>query len=289
MKALIFGAAGQDGHYLDALLRKSGIESVGVSRSGNWLRADVGKPAEVDELVRVQRPDYVFQLAARSTTHHDAGPENHETIATGSLNVLESVYRHVPQARVFIAGSGVQFENHGQPIDENTPFAATSPYAVSRIQSVYAARYYRARGLRTYVGYLFHHESPLRKPSHMSMRIALAAQRIKREGGRLEIGDASVVKEWTFAGDVADAMLRLVQQDGLSEVVVGSGEGHSIADWLERCFGLVGLEWQEHVDLVPGFPVEYRRLVSQPNRLKSLGWSPAVSFDALAEMLMQKA
>lgn len=289
MKALFFGASGQDGHYLDALLRKEGIESVGVSRSGDWLHADVGNRAQVDELVRAQRPDYVFQLAARSTTHHDAGPENHETIATGALNVLESVYRHAPAARVFIAGSGVQFQNQGQPIDEATPFEASSLYAVARIQSVYAARYYRSRGLRTYVGYLFHHESPLRKPSHMSKRIVLAAQRIKSEGGRLEIGDASVVKEWTFAGDVADAMLRLVRQDELSEAVVGSGEGHSIADWLEQCFGRVGLAWRDHVDLAAGFPVEYRQLVSRPTRLKALGWSPAVSFAELAEMMMQQA
>jgi len=164
---------------------------------------------------------------------------------------------------------------------------ASSLYAVARIQSAYAARYYRSRGLRTFVGYLFHHESPLRKPSHMSMRIALAAQRIAREGhGRLEIGDTSVVKEWTFAGDVAQAMLRLLRQDDVSEAVIGSGEGHSIEEWLERCFSLAGLAWRDHVDLVPGFAVEYASLVSRPGRLRSLGWSPTVSFAELAEMLM---
>jgi GDPmannose 4,6-dehydratase len=289
MKALVFGAGGQDGHYLDALLREQGVEAVGVSRSGPWLRGDVAKRADVDDAVRTVQPDYVFQLAARSTTHHDAGLENHETIATGALNVLESVYRLAPAARVFIAGSGVQFQNRGEPIDEGAPFEASSLYAVARIQSVYAARYYRSRGLRTYIGYLFHHESPLRGPSHMSMRIALAAQRIAREGGRLEVGDPNVVKEWTFAGDVAKAMVQLVQQDAEAEVVIGSGEGHSIEEWLERCFALVGLSWREHVDLVPGFPVEYRRLVSRPARLRALGWSPTVSFAALAEMMMRCA
>jgi GDPmannose 4,6-dehydratase len=289
MKALVFGAGGQDGHYLYALLRENGIEAVGVSRSGPWRRGDVAKRAEVDDAVRAVQPDYVFQLAARSSTHHDAGIENHETIATGALNVLESVYRLAPAARVFIAGSGVQFQNHGKPIDENSPFEASSLYAVARIQSVYAARYYRSLGLRTYVGYLFHHESPLRKPAHMSRRIALAAQRIALDGGRLEVGDPSVVKEWVFAGDVATAMLQLVQQDAETEVVIGSGEGHSIEEWLERCFALVGLSWRAHVDLVPGFPVEYRRLVSRPARLKALGWSPTVSFAALAEMMIRAA
>lgn len=287
MKALVFGAGGQDGHYLDALLREHGIEAVGVSRSGPWLRGDVAKRAEVDDAVRTVRPDYVFQLAARSTTHHDAGFENHETIATGALNVLESVYRLAPAARVFIAGSGVQFQNRGEPIDEDSPFEASSLYAVARIQSVYAARYYRSLGLRTYVGYLFHHESPLRRPSHMSMRIALAARRIAREGGRLEVGDPSVVKEWTFAGDVAKALLHLVQQDAEAEVVIGSGEGHSIEEWLDCCFALVGLSWRDHVDLLPDFSVEYRRLVSRPARLRALGWSPTVSFAGLAEMMMR--
>ena len=287
MKALVFGANGQDGYYLDALLRREGIETVGISRSGPWRRGDVGKREDVDDAIRTLRPDYVFHLAACSTTHHDAGLENHQTIATGALNILEGASRYAPDARVFIAGSGVQFQNSGRPIDEGSPFEASSLYSVARIQSVYAARYYRSRGLRTFVGYLFHHESPLRKPSHMSKRIALAAQRIARDGhGRLEIGDPSVVKEWTFAGDVARAMLCLVRQDDVSEVVIGSGEGHSIENWLERCFSLAGLVWRDHVDLVPGFAVEYARLISRPERLRALGWSPTVSFAELAEMLM---
>jgi hypothetical protein len=67
---------------------------------------------------------------------------------------------------------------------------------------------------------------------------------------------------------------------------LGSGEGHSIEEWLERCFELAGLNWRDHVDLVPGFAVEYARLISRPERLRALGWSPTVSFAALAEMLM---
>jgi GDPmannose 4,6-dehydratase len=182
----------------------------------------------------------------------------------------------------------VQFINTGAPIDEDTPFDASSLYAVARIQSTYAARYYRALGLRTYVGYLFHHESPLRKPGHMSQLIARGAERIARgDRTRLEIGDISVVKEWTFAGDVADGMLRLVRQDEVSEAVIGSGEGHSIEEWVDRCFTLAGLSWRDHVDVQPGFRPEYQRLVSRPSRLRAMGWKPTVSFDALAEMMMR--
>jgi GDPmannose 4,6-dehydratase len=190
---------------------------------------------------------------------------------------------------VFLAGSGVQFHNSGQPIDEQTPFEATSPYAVARIQSVYAARYYRSLGMRAYVGYLFHHESPRRKPSHLSRMIALAAQRIASGMQQdLSLGDISVVKEWTFAGDTMRAVLCLVQQDDVFEAVIGSGEGHSVQEWLELCFARVGLAWQEHVTIKAGFQAEYKRMLSGPTRIMSLGWKPEVTFAALAEMMMSQ-
>src|ERR1700755_162464 len=113
MKAAIFGANGQDGHYLLELLKENQIEAIGFWRSGPFQRADVGRLADVEAIFRDLRPDYVFQLAASSTTRHDALFENHETISTGALNVLECARRHSPAARVFIAGSGVQFRNDG--------------------------------------------------------------------------------------------------------------------------------------------------------------------------------
>ena len=127
MKALVFGANGQDGHYLIQQLGERGIEAVGVSRSGPWRHADVARLSEVEPLIRELQPGYIFHLAARSTTRHEALFENHETISTGTLNVLESAHRHCPEARVFIAGSGVQFRNQGQPIAEATAFEASSP------------------------------------------------------------------------------------------------------------------------------------------------------------------
>ena len=290
MKALIFGASGQDGHYLAELCRAEGIEPVGISRAGAPVRGDVARRDEVRALVRDHRPAYVFQLAASSTTRHEALFENHETISTGALNLLEAVRLEAPEARVFIAGSGVQFENTGAPISERSPFAASSPYAIARIQSAYAARYFRTLGVRAYVGYLFHHDSPLRKPGHVAMKVALAARRVA-EGGRerLEIGDLSVEKEWTFAGDVARAMLLLVQQDAVLEAAIGSGEAHPIGEWVERCFALAGADWRAHVDVRPGFVSEYPRLVSDPSTIRGLGWTPRVGFDELARMMVGRA
>jgi GDPmannose 4,6-dehydratase len=288
VKALIFGASGQDGHYLSKLCRAKGITPLGVSRSGSAIQGDVGDFAQVEALVRFHTPAYVFQLAAASTTRHEALFENHRAIATGALNVLEAVKRHTPAARVFLAGSGVQFENTGAPISERSPFDPTSPYAVARIHSVYAARYYRSLGVAAYVGYLFHHESPLRKPGHVSKKIALAARRIAAGSSeRLELGDLAVEKEWTYAGDVAHAILTLVEQDQVHEATIGSGETHSIREWVERCFQLAGRDWRQHVTVRLGFVPEYRRLVSDPTTMHSLGWHPETSFEDLARKMME--
>ena len=287
MNALIFGANGQDGHYLVELCRARGITPVGVSRSGNGVHADVSSREQVRDLVRNYTPAYIFHLAAHSTTRHEALFENHETISTGTLNILESVKDHSPQSRVFLAGSGLQFVNSGVPISERDPFEASSPYAVARIQSVYAARYYRSLGMRVYVGYLFHHESPLRKPNHVSKMIALAARRIAAGSSeKLELGDITVEKEWTFAGDIARAMFTLVRQDGVFEAVIGSGVAYTIRDWLEQCFGVIEKDWRDHVRIREGFVPEYPRLVSDPATIRSLGWSPQVGFGELARMMM---
>ena len=181
MKALIFGINGQDGYYLKQVCEQKQIKVVGVSRSnGNWIQGSVGDWDFVDRVTETHQPDFVFHLAANSTTRHDALLENHETISTGALNVLEAVKRHCPDTKVFITGSGVQFKNAGNPISESDEFEPKSAYSVARIQSVYAARYFRTLGIKVYVGYLFHHESPMRKPEHLSKLIASTVQRIKQ-------------------------------------------------------------------------------------------------------------
>lgn len=287
MKAIIFGANGQDGYYLHELCKLNGIEPVGVSRTGDWLYGDVACYDQVERLIKQHLPAYVFHVAANSTTRHDALFENHETISTGTLNILEAVKRDCPEAKVFIAGSGVQFRNTGNPISENDEFEANSAYSVARIQSVYAARYYRSLGIRAYVGYLFHHESPLRKPNHVSKMIALAVQRIAAGSDEIiELGDINVEKEWTFAGDVASGIFTLIEQNDVFETVIGSGVAYSIKDWLEHCFGLIGKDWHDYVRLRGGFTPEYKRLISNPKTLNSLGWFPKVQLAELAAMMM---
>jgi GDPmannose 4,6-dehydratase len=289
MNALIFGAGGQDGFYLQQLCRERGIVPIGISRSLNSdsIRGDVADYEQVEKLVTCYQPTYIFHLAANSTTRHSALFENHATISTGTINILESVKNQNPTTRVFITGSGVQFKNTGQPISEKDEFEASSAYSVARIQSVYAARYYRSLGIRTYVGYLFHHESPLRKSGHVAQMVSSAARHSVVGGGeKIKLGDISVRKEWAFAGDIVRGILTLVSQDDVFEAAIGTGQAYSIEEWLEQCFGLVGKNWRRHVKLDQGFVPEYRCLVSNPETIRSLGWFPAVEFSELASIMM---
>lgn len=288
MKALIFGVSGQDGFYLSRLLARKSIEVVGVSRTTGDVKGDVAELPFVDRLIQAHLPDYVFHFAAVSSTKHDAMFANHAAISTGTLNILEATRIHAPQAKVFLTGSAMQFLNDGSPISEQSPFSADNAYAVARIQSVYAARYFRSQfNMDVYVGYLFNHDSFLRDSRHVNRMIVDAAKSISRGDQQfLELGDLTVQKEFNHAIDVVEAIWMLVNQSQHHEVVIGSGIAYPIEDWVAYCFAKYGLDWRQHVKMRLGFRSEYKRLVSDNSLLVSLGWKPRVSFQELADMML---
>ncbi|MEP6594454.1 MAG: GDP-mannose 4,6-dehydratase [Ginsengibacter sp.] len=287
MKALIIGVNGQDGYYLSRLLHQRSFEVIGVSRKDSPIIADISNFEKTFYLVKKYLPDYIFHLAANSTTNHSSLFENHETISTGTLNILESVKQFSPHSKVFISGSGLQFKNESNPIKETDEFEARDPYSVSRIQSIYAARYYRSLNIKTYVGYFFNHESPRRTERHISKKISEAAKRIAQGSKeKIEIGDISVVKEWTYAEDVVKGILKLLEQDNIYEANIGSGVGYSIREWLALCFNLINKNWAQYIAPNKSFISDYRKLICDPSRIFSLGWQPEVSIEELAKMMM---
>jgi GDPmannose 4,6-dehydratase len=286
-EALIFGASGQDGVYLTELCRKKQIEPVTVARSEGFRhQGSVVDRSLVENLVK-QKPNYIFHLAANSTTRHEALFENHETISTGSLNILESVKNYSPNSRVLIVGSGVQFKNTGNAISEKDEFEASNAYAIARIQSVYAARYFRSLGIKTYVAYLFHHESPYRGATHISKMITNKIRGILTgETDKITIGDASVQKEWAFAEDIVEGLFTLVGQDQVFEATIGTGVSHSIMDFLTECFAQANLPLNEHVVFLNNFTPEYSRLVSDPRTINGLGWKAKTDLKNLVKILL---
>lgn len=288
MKAIIFGASGQDGYYLSALLKAKNLEVIGVARAGDFLRTDISDFNAVEELIKLHSPDFVFHLAANSTTSHDVLFENHDTIVTGTLNILEAVNNNLPSTKVFISGSGLQFVNNNLPIKESDPFEASNPYSVARIQSVYTSRYFRSLGVKVYVGYFFNHDSPLRTERHMTKKIAEAAKRIgDGSNEKLMIGDIEAIKEYAFAGDIVNGIWTFVNQDEIVEANISSGKGYAIKDWLDQCFSLVNKNWEEHIIINNSFISNYKQFISDPSVIFSLEWKPTVEFEELAKMMME--
>lgn len=288
MTNLIFGANGQDGKLLADRLERDGEEVARVTREYAGSPLDISDRSDVADLIAQVRPRRIFQLAAVSSARHSAMWDNHAAIDTATRNILEASRRCVPKAKIFLPGSALQFQNDESPVNEDTPFDAGSAYAVSRIHITYLARYFRREFAQPiYVGFLFHHDSAFRGEQHVNMKIASAARRIaKGQSERLEIGDLHVEKEFNHAADIIDAILLVMNQSEFFEVVIGSGRAHSLAEWTRLCFDHEGLDYRDHVVEKPGFKADFKRLVSDPRRLLSMGWRPQHDIKDLVRIMM---
>jgi GDPmannose 4,6-dehydratase len=278
MKAIITGSNGQDGWYLEKLLRHYRVEPIPIP-SDSYI--DLNSGPIVQSFVDNVQPDFVFHLAAKSTVSHNSSVANHHIISNGSFNLLDAAHRFARNCRVFLAGSAYQFKNEGKPISETDPWDTTSVYCAARGYSKLLADAYRAQGLMAYFGYFFHHESPRRGSEHMSQRIAKAA----RNHEPIEIGDPSVVKEWTFAADAMEAVWSLVNQDVIFEANIGTGIGHSIAAFADLCYAAHSLDWKNYVKTSEDYISPYRSLTCNPERIFSTGWRPRTTIEELAELM----
>jgi len=287
-KAIIFGSNGQDGYYLSELLKINGINVINTSRKCGDFTGNVGDYNFVKNLIEDFTPEYVFHFAANSSTRHEILFENHVTISTGTLNILEAVKLYSEKSKVFISGSAMQFKNTGEPIDENVIFEAESAYSASRIYSTYLARYYRYKfGLKVYIGYLFNHDSSIRSESHFNQRVVIGVKEILAGNIiNIDLGNLNLRKEYGFAGDVVEAIWILVNQDKIYEVVIGTGKPYSLKDWVKICFEKVGLDWRNYVLYDDNLPLQYNTLCSNPKLIKSLGWIPKVEIQTLADMMI---
>jgi GDPmannose 4,6-dehydratase len=286
-KALILGAAGQDGFYLEKLLTEAGVEAFCAARERQgYLPCDVGDFDQVLSLVKALRPNYLFHLAAVSSADHSALFPNERAIVDGTMHVLEAARQFAPSCRVFIAGSALQFKNCGSAIDENSPLSFSSAYAAQRNASVFMARYFRESfRMPVFVGYFFHHDSPRRSSQHMAQKIATAAKNASLGlEAKLEVEDWNFKKEWTYAGDAMEAVWAIVSQDSHYEFVIGSGIPYSIKEWAQECFSQVGKDYQNYITSRKNGPSE--TITCNPALLLSCGWKARVSFSELASMMV---
>jgi GDPmannose 4,6-dehydratase len=308
-RAIITGITGQDGSYLAELLLEKGYEVIGAVRRAsttNYWRIEhlldriTLKPADLlDQLSLIRlidevKPDEFYNLAAMSfvPASWDQPLLTGEFNSQGVTRVLEAV-RHVnPAIKFYQASSSEMFGKVREiPQTELTAFYPRSPYGVSKVFAHYITVNYReSYDLFAVSGILFNHESPRRGLEFVTRKVTDGVARIKLgQADSLALGNLDAKRDWGFAGDYVRAMWMMLQQDRADDYVISTGESHSVRELVEIAFAHVGLDWQKHVRLDPRFlrPAEVEHLIGDSSKARAtLGWTPAVGFKQLVEMMV---
>ncbi len=269
-KALIFGISGQDGALLALFLANRDYEVHGTSRDaqvssfanldrvGVRDRVSLHSAATTDfrsvlQVLSKVVPDEVYLLAGQSSVglSFEQPAETLESIAMGTLNLLEAIRFFGFPTRLYNAGSGECFGNVSVPADDETAFRPRSPYAVAKASAHWAVANYReAYGLFACTGILFNHESPLRPSRFVTRKIVAAACRIAAGSKeRLKLGNLDIERDWGWAPEYVQAMWLMLQQPTAQDLVIATGKAHSLRQFVQFTFDELGLDWQQYVDI----------------------------------------
>jgi GDPmannose 4,6-dehydratase len=307
--ALITGITGQDGSYLAEFLLGKGYQVCGIVRRSsteNFQRiehlrdrlhlyqADLLDQTSLGRVLDQVRPDEVYNLAAMSfvPTSWKQPVLTAEFTAVGVTRLLDALRHICPQARFYQASSSEMFGKVREvPQNESTPFYPRSPYGVAKVYGHYITVNYReSYGVFGCSGILFNHESPRRGLEFVTRKISHGVAMIKLGLAKdLRLGNLQAKRDWGFAGDYIRAMWLMLQQDQPDDYVVGTGQTHSVEDFVRIAFDHVGLDWRRHVVIDPQFyrPAEVDLLLADPSKAnKQLGWHPEVTFEQLVKTMV---
>jgi len=314
-RALITGITGQDGSYLAEFLLAKGYEVHGLKRRSSsfntdrvdHLYADLHHPearfflhygdlADSSSLawkLADLAPDEVYNLGAQShvKVSFDIPEYTAEVVGVGAVRLLEAIRRTGLRCRFYQASSSEMFGSTPPPQSETTVFHPRSPYACAKVFAHQATVNYReSYGLHASCGILFNHESPRRGETFVTRKITRAVAQIHLGSeDQLYLGNLEARRDWGFAGDYVDAMWRMLQQDAPGDYVIGTGEAHSVREFVEAAFAHVDLDWRERVRIDPRYyrPAEVDDLRADPSKARRvLGWEPRVSFQELVKMMV---
>ncbi len=317
-KALITGITGQDGSYLSELLLEKGYEVHGIIRRSSSFNTgriihlfkdihetdnryflhygDLTDGSRLEQLVERIAPDEVYNLAAQSHVRisFDEPIYTANVVALGMLRLLEAI-------RTVFGGSHVRFyqasssEMYGlapAPQSERTPFYPRSPYACAKAYAYYQVINYReGYNLHASNGVLFNHESPRRGETFVTRKITRGIARILAgKDKKLYLGNLDAKRDWGYAKDYVEAMWLMLRQDTPDDYVIATGESWSVRDFLHEAASLVGIEWQDFVEIDKRYfrPTEVDLLVGDATKAREkLGWKPKVSFSELVRLMMK--
>jgi GDPmannose 4,6-dehydratase len=310
-RALIIGISGQDGAYLAKFLLKKGYEVHGTSRDHEvssfqnlenlGIKGSVKLASMVTSdfrsvltILQNTNADEIYNLAGQTSVGMSFSypVETFESILIGTMNLLECIRLLKHPVKFYNAGSSEVFGNTPTPATEETPFRPRSPYATAKAAAHYSVTNYReAYGLFACSGILFNHESPLRVSRFVTSKVVSTAVRIA--GGSTEklcLGKIDVRRDWGWAPDYVEAMWAMLQRSHPADYVVATGQEHSLRDFVREAFGLLGLDWTDHVVADPAFFRPSDILRSCGNAAKAseeLGWQARHVFPEVIKLLVE--
>ncbi len=315
-RALITGITGQDGSYLAELLLAKGYEVYGIIRRSSsfntgriehlyqdphdnprlkLIYGDLTDASVVSKILREVKPDEIYNLGAQSHVRvsFDIPEYTAETVALGTLRLLEAIRHENIKTKFYQASSSEMFGRVLQtPQNENTPFNPRSPYACAKVFAHEITKTYReAYKLFACCGILFNHESPRRGETFVTRKITKAVARIKLGKQKyLYLGNLEAKRDWGYAPEYVEAMWKMMQQNEPDDYVIATGETHTVKEFVEEAFNLVGLNWKDHVKIDPKYyrPAEVDLLLGDCTKAKEkLGWEPKVKFKQLVKIMVE--
>ena len=314
-KALITGITGQDGSYLTEFLLGKGYEVHGLIRRSSTFNTDridhlykdfhdpqarmylhygdLTVSAQLMDMLLEIKPDEIYHLGAQSHVRvsFDMPEYTGDVTGLGTIRILEAMRRTGSAAKFYQASSSEMFGAAPPPQSESTLFEPQSPYAAAKVYAYYVVKNYRkAYGLFACNGILFNHESPRRGETFVTRKITRAATRIKLGlQDKLYLGNLEAKRDWGYAGDYVEAMWLMLQQQEPDDLVIATGETHSVREFAERVFDKLGMEYKKYVAVDQRYfrPTEVDVLLGDSSKAqKKLGWKPKVGFDGLVDMMI---
>jgi GDPmannose 4,6-dehydratase len=315
-KALITGITGQDGSYLAELLLEKGYEVHGLVRRSSSFNTDridhlyqdsheanakmflhygdLSDSTNLNRLLRKIQPDEIYNLGAQSHVRvsFDMPDYTSDIVGLGTLRLLDAVIDSGIDTRFYQASSSEMFGKVQEtPQKETTPFYPRSPYACAKVYGHWITVNYReSYNMHASSGILFNHESPRRGETFVTRKITMALAKIlAKKQDKLYLGNLDAKRDWGYAKDYVEAMWMMLQQDHGDEYVISTGETHSVREFLELSFGMVGLDPYDFYEQDPRYfrPTEVDLLLGDCSKAKEkLGWEPKVSFKELVELMV---
>jgi GDPmannose 4,6-dehydratase len=316
-KALITGITGQDGSYLAELLLSKGYEVHGLIRRSSTFNTrridhiyhdphpngekihlylhygDISIGETLLDVIYNVRPEEVYHLAAQSHVRvsFEMPEYTGEITGLGTTRILEAIRKSGIKTRFYQASSSEMFGAAKPPQNEATPFEPRSPYAAAKVYAYWLAKNYR-EGYSIFAsnGILFNHESPRRGETFVTRKITRALAAIKAgKQHHLFLGNLDAKRDWGYAPEYVEAMWSILQQDKANDYVIGTGESHSVREFLDEAFNYAGMDWNKYVQIDPRYfrPTEVDYLLADPSRAqKELKWAPKVKFHELVRIMV---